>query len=267
MARKRPTKWLKVAREAGASFDPAEKPQWISRILTRAGALAPGEVDAALRNGRVTLSGKTVRGAMTLVRAADDVRLDGKPVSQLAPTLVLMFHKPKGVVTAPTDPELQGTVFERLDQVLTEPLKRYGWHAVGRLDRNTTGLLLFTNDERFVSHATLPGTHLAKTYVAKIQGTATDEKLEPLRKGLSLHDGETRPASAKLRSADTVELTITEGRNHQVKHMLGAVGLPVIELHRERIGEIVIDVEEGQFRELTLEEIKVGLGFSAARAP
>ena len=195
------------------------------------------------------------------MRPGDEVRLDGRQVDLRARTRVLAFHKPAGVVTSTVDREGIGTVFERLAAVLPPALRGYGWHAVGRLDRNTTGLLLFTNDERFVAHATLPATHLPKRYVARVQGRADDEKLEPLRRGILLDDGPARPAAVKRRGPDEVELTITEGRYHQVKRMLAAVGLPVRALHREAVGGLVLDVPEGAVRELDPEEIRTHLGW------
>jgi 23S rRNA pseudouridine2605 synthase/16S rRNA pseudouridine516 synthase len=263
VTRHRTPKWLQAARASDAGFRSGEKPDWIARALARAGLLPPDQAQQAVRDGRVEINGRVVREPLTVLRSGDDVRVDRRPVDLQARTRVLLFHKPSGVVTGASDPEGQGTVFERLHAVLPQALRGYGWHAVGRLDRNTTGLLLFTNDERFVAHATRPETHLPKRYVAKVLGRADDAKLEPLRRGIELDDGPTRPAQAIVRAPDTVELTISEGRNHQVKRMLGAVGLPVRALHREAVGTLVLDVPEGAVRELSAEEIRDQLGWSA----
>ena len=214
-----------------------------------------------MRAGRVEVAGRVVREPLAILRRGDEVRLDGRRIDLAARTRVLVFHKPAGVVTSGVDPEGIGTVFDRLAAALPQGLRGYGWHAVGRLDRNTTGLLLFTNDERFVAHATLPATHLPKRYVARVQGRADDEKLEPLRRGILLDDGPARPAIARVRGPDEVELTITEGRNHQVKRMLAAVGLPVRALHREAVGGLALDLPEGAVRELEAEEIRAHLGW------
>ncbi len=263
MTRHRTPKWLQAARASDAGFRSGEKPDWIARALARAGVLPPEHAQQAVRDGRVQVGGRVVREPLTVLRAGDEVRLDGRRVDLQARTRVLLFHKPAGVVTSASDPEGQGTVFERLHAVLPAELRAFGWHAVGRLDRNTTGLLLFTNDERFVAHATRPETHLPKRYVAQVLGRADDAKLEPLRRGIELDDGPARPAQAVVRAPDTVELTITEGRNHQVKRMLGAVGLPVRALHREAAGSLVLDVPEGAYRELSADEIRDQLGWSA----
>jgi 23S rRNA pseudouridine2605 synthase/16S rRNA pseudouridine516 synthase len=262
MARKRTPKWLQAAKQPG--FTAGAKPDWVSRVLSRAGALPPAQVEAALAAGRVTVAGRAALKGMVLVRPGDEVRLDGRLVSLEAPTRVLMLHKPAGLVTSIRDEEGQGTVFEHLLARLPTELGRYGWHAVGRLDRNTTGLLLFTNDERFVTFATAPATHLPKRYLATVSGKLDDEKLEPLRRGLVLDDGPARPAAARVRAPNQVELTLTEGRNHQVKRMLGAVGLPVLALHREAVGQLELDLPEGKWRELTAEELRLRLGFNAA---
>jgi len=261
VTRRRTPKWLQAARASDAGFRAGEKADWIARALARAGLLPPDAAQAAVRAGRVTINGREAREPLTVLRPGDEVRLDGRPVELQARTRVLLFHKPAGVVTSTVDPEGQGTVFERLAAVLPPQLRGYGWHAVGRLDRNTTGLLLFTNDERFVAHATRPETHLPKRYVATVQGRADDAKLEPLRRGITLDDGPARPALATLRGPDVVELTLTEGRNHQVKRMLAAVGLPVRALHREAAGELVLDVPEGAVRELSAGEIRELLGW------
>lgn len=264
MTRRRTPKWLQAARASDAGFRTGEKVDWIARALARAGVLPPDPAQAAVRAGRVSINDRVVREPLTVLRAGDEVRLDGRRVDLQARTRVLVFHKPSGVVTSTVDSEGHGTVFERLDAALPPALRGYGWHAVGRLDRNTTGLLLFTNDERFVAHATRPESHVPKRYVATVQGRADDAKLEPLRRGVVLDDGPARPAIAALRAPDVVELTITEGRNHQVKRMLAAVGLPVRALHREAVGDLVLDVAEGAVRELSTAEIRDCLGWPPA---
>ncbi len=259
--RKRIPKWLEAARTSGWQRAPGERPDWIVRALARAGVLPLAQAQAAVRAGRVSIEGRSIREPLSLLRPGDEVRLDGKPVDLTARTLVLAYHKPKGAVVARVDPEGRLTVFDLLMPLLPAELASYGWHAVGRLDRDTTGLLFFTNDERFVAFATQPKTHLPKRYYAQVQGTPTDAQLEPLRRGVELHDGPSRPAQARVRDEGMVELVITEGRNHQVKRMLGAVGLPVRALHREAIGELELDVAEGQWRMLSEAEVRVRLGY------
>lgn len=202
-----------------------------------------------------------VREPLAAVTSTAKVLLDGAAVSLVAPTRALMLHKPEGLVTAGFDPEGRGTVFEHLYQQLPDQLQRYEWVAIGRLDRDTTGLLLFTNDERLVAHVAHPRTHLEKRYVARVRGEPTPHALETLRGGVLLDDRPTRPAGAALRDRCTVELTITEGRKHQVKRMLEAVGFPVEALHREAVGGVALDVALGHWREVSPAEIATGLRF------
>lgn len=207
------------------------------------------------------VGGRVEREPFAPVHPGAEVRVDGEVRGLEAPVHVLMFHKPVGVVVAGTDPEGVGTVFERLRAVLPEELQGFEWYAVGRLDRDTTGLLLFTNEERVVRHGTAPETHLRKRYVAEVAGRPSGEALARLRKGLELEDGPTRPAEARLLAPAQVELVLTEGRHHQVKRMLAAVGHPVRALHREAVGTVVLDVPVGAWRRLSHEEVAEGLGF------
>lgn len=260
MARPRkPPKWLEAARHR-ASEDSGD---WLARALSRAGVSPFGEAERLVQAGRVTVEGKVVRQPLAPLQLQARVEVDGQPVDVRPTTRVLMFHKPAGLVTAASDAEGEGTVFEALRRALPPSLQGYGWHAVGRLDRDTTGLLLFTNDERFVAHATQPQTHLPKRYVARVGAAVTEEKLAKLKRGVEVEPGVTsRPAEARARGKDVVELTLTEGRYHQVKRMLNAVGLPTLALHREAVGGLLLDVSEGEFRELTEDEVRGALGYS-----
>jgi pseudouridine synthase len=241
------------------------KPDWLSRALARAGVLPLPEAEEAIRAGRVTINGRVAREPLAPVPEGAVLKVDGAEIRREVETRVLAFHKPTDLLTSTVSQHRTGTVYEVLLPQLPDELARYTWHAIGRLDRGTTGLLLFTNDEKLVAHATSPETHLPKRYVATVQGTADEEKVEPLRQGLVLEDGPTRPAKVKLRDAHTVEISITEGRHHQVKRMLGAVGLPARALHREAVGGVQLDVPEGTFRELTPEEISEGLRYTRTR--
>jgi len=153
---------------------------------------------------------------------------------------VIAMNKPAGVISSAAGQHGAGTVFDWLLPQLTAAERARRWHCVGRLDKQTTGLLLFTDEPAFVAHATLPATHLAKTYVADVGAEVTEAKLAPLRAGIVLHDGACRPAVVERLGPRRVRLTISEGRNHQIKHMLAAVKLPVLTLHREAIGALVL---------------------------
>ena len=254
-------RWLEAARRRQAPVPEGGRAEWLARALGRAGVLPRVEAEQAIREGRVELEGRVERDPFAPVGTERQVRVDGHPRALETRTRVLLFHKPAGLVVHGSDPEGLGTVFERLRAVLPPALLGYEWLAVGRLDRDTTGLLLFSNDERLVAHATAPRTHVPKRYVAGVAGAPPEAALQRLREGLVLEDGPTRPAGARLLSPDRVELVLTEGRHHQVKRMLAAVGHPVLTLHREAVGGVVLDVPEGAWRELTETEVSQGLGF------
>jgi len=214
-----------------------------------------------VRDGRVMLGKKIVRQPMTQLRPKDLVKLDGQPVSLRAKTLVVMFHKPAGCLTSNTAQRGMPTVFDLLLPALPAKLRGYGWHAVGRLDVDTTGILLFTNDEHFVQHGTSPDAKLPKRYVAKVFGKFREDALVKLERGIRIEGVLTRPASARFRPPDHVELTLTEGRFHQVKRMLGAVNLPVGGLHREAIGTVELDIPAGEARLLSDDEVHKGFDY------
>lgn len=241
---------------------PRQKQDWLSRALARAGVMPLDEAEAAIGAGRVSVNGRKVLQPLTTLKPGDKVKLDGHPVSLTTPLHVAMFHKPVGVLSDPAPHHGVPSVFPIFTNAIGTELARFGWHLAGRLDVNTTGLLLFTNDERVAAHITSPESRLHKRYLAEVSGDLTDARLEPLRRGVELPDGKARPAKVKVTGPRQVHLWLTEGKFHQAKRMLGAVGLPVTRLHREAIGGIELDVAEGGFRLLSAEEIARGLAYS-----
>ncbi|OJT18509.1 pseudouridine synthase [Archangium sp. Cb G35] len=268
MARKPKTpRWLEAARRRQEPVPEGSRADWLARALGRAGVMPRAEAEQAIREGRVEVDGRVEREPFSPVHAGSAVRVDGTLRPLEARTLALMFHKPAGVVVHGSDPEGIGTVFERLRPVLPPELRGHEWYAVGRLDRDTTGLLLFTNEERLVAHATSPETHVPKRYVADVEGRPSEAALQRLREGVMLDDGPARPAGARLLAPGRVELVLTEGRHHQVKRMLAAVGHPVRTLHREAVGTLLLDIPEGTCRLLTEAEVQQGLGFRDLPSP
>ncbi len=263
MARQQKTpRWLSAARVAGVrSTEVKEKPDFISRALARAGIMTLKDAEEAIRTGRVRVGKSFVSEPYAPLPPGARVQVDGKDVDITPRTLVMALHKPAGLVVHAEDQHGQGTVFEALLLVLPVELRPYGWHAVGRLDRDTTGVLLFTNDERFVAHATSPESHLAKRYVVKVGGQVTPEKLKKLRTGVMVDGKPTRPAQCELREPQVLVLTLTEGRYHQVKLMTGAVGLPALSLHREAVGQYELDVGVGELRRFTDDEVTRFFGY------
>jgi 23S rRNA pseudouridine2605 synthase/16S rRNA pseudouridine516 synthase len=234
---------------------------WLARALVRAGVLTTVEAERAIRDGRVRVDGRVIRQPLALLPQGALVALDGSPVSLDARALALMLHKPPDAVTSRSEPSGARTVFDVLLPQLPADLRRYEWHACGRLDRDTTGLLVFTNDGRLVEHLTAPDRHLPKRYRATVQGTATEEQLRQLREGVALNDGPARAEEALALAPGHVELVVTEGRNRMVRRMLAAVGLPVTRLHRVAVAGLRLDIREGEWRRLGEGELKEALGF------
>jgi pseudouridine synthase len=188
----------------------------------------------------------------------DRITLDGKALRSAAKTYILLY-KPKGYLTTRRDPEGRPTVYDLTGDagVWLSP--------VGRLDLDTSGLLLMTNDTDFAERITNPEHKAPKTYLLKAATLLSEEQIERLRRGIELSDGPTRPAQVKrLRDSGKhtfLEMTITEGRNRQVRRMIDAVGSKVLKLVRTAIGPIRIgDLEIGKWRPLTGEEVRALMG-------
>jgi len=185
--------------------------------------------------------------------ARDRVTLDGKPIAAKSRIYILLY-KPKGYLTTYRDPEHRPTVYDLVEDV-------GAWLApVGRLDLDTSGLLLMTNDTAFADHVTSPAHLVSKTYQVKTATLLGDDQLERLRRGIQLTDGPTRPAEVRrLRDGPKhsfVEIVLTEGRNRQVRRMIEAAGSRVSKLVRTAIGPIrIADLAIGKWRRLTNEEI------------
>jgi len=226
----------------------------LERVISKAGLGSRAEARRWIGAGRVSVNGKTIQTPDYWVDfARDNVTLDGKPV-RAGRKIYLLLYKPKGYLTTHKDPEGRPTVYDLIPDV-------GAWLVpVGRLDLDTSGLLILTNDTQFAERLTNPEHKVPKTYQLKASTVLLEEQINQLRKGVTLADGPTRPAIVK-RLRDTakytfLEITITEGRNRQVRRMLEAVGSKVLKLVRTaigsvRIGELVI----GKHRPLTEEEL------------
>jgi pseudouridine synthase len=233
----------------------ADRLHALERILSKAGLCSRRQARELVAQGRVSLNGAVVRDPETWCDPErDDVRVDGVRVRRSAPVYVVL-HKPRAYLTTRTDPEGRRTVYELLTGL-------DAWVVpVGRLDGDTSGLLLFTNDTRFADLVTDPASHVPKTYVVTARPRLEAAQLEMLARGLELEDGPTRPASVvKLgdRGRSTrFAITITEGRNRQVRRMVRAVGSRVARLHRSRVGPLELgDLPLGAWRVLTPAEVR-----------
>ena len=220
----------------------------LNAFLARAGVASRRRADELIKAGRVTVNGATGQ-LNTVVGARDRVAVDGRDVERQRLRYVLL-HKPAGVVTTAHDPHGRPTVVEL---VPGEPRVV----PVGRLDADTTGVLLLTNDGQLAHRLAHPRYGVEKTYVAEIEGDAGEEALRRLREGIELEDGVTAPARACRLDRGRVELVLHEGRKHQVKRMLGAVGHPVVQLHRSAYAGLTLEgLEPGACRELETSEVQ-----------
>jgi 23S rRNA pseudouridine2605 synthase len=227
----------------------------LERILSKAGLCSRNVARTWIGAGRVRVNGVVIVDPDAWFDPVrDDVRLDGRRVN-LARKLYYALHKPRGYLTTHTDPEGRKTVYELLQSA-------EGWVVpVGRLDLDTSGLLLFTNDTAFADLVTAPASHVDKRYKVEARPRLSEEALERLRRGVVLHDGPTRPARVEghvPRGPNSVfEITISEGRNRQVRRMVKEVGARVEKLQRVAIGPLELgSLASGALRALTAAEVR-----------
>jgi pseudouridine synthase len=200
-----------------------------------------------IKTGRVRVNGEPGR-LNTFVRTGDTVELDGEPVTAQRLAYVLLY-KPAGVVTTVRDPQRRPTVVELVD--LPERVV-----PVGRLDADTTGALLLTNDGPLAHRLAHPRYGVEKTYDVEVEGEPGDAALHRLANGVELEDGRTAPARVRWLAPSTIELRIHEGRNRQVKRMFEAIGHPVRRLHRTAYAGLTLEgLEPGRWRELEPSEV------------
>jgi 23S rRNA pseudouridine2605 synthase len=227
----------------------------LERVLSKAGLGSRTEARSWIGAGRVRVNGKLIQTPDHWVDLKRDrVTLDGKPV-RAGRKVYLLLYKPKGYLTTYKDPEGRPTVYD-----LVRDLDQWVF-PVGRLDLDTSGLLLLTNDTQFAERITNPSYKASKTYLVKTASKLGDGEIEQLRRGVMLSDGATQQAVVeRLRDSGNhtfLELTITEGRNRQVRRMIEAVGSAVLKLVRTAIGPIRIgELGIGKYRKLVPEEVK-----------
>ena len=216
--------------------------------LARAGVASRRKADELIKAGRVTVNGEPGQ-LNTFVRPRDDVRLDGEPLAKQRLAYVLL-NKPAGVVTTARDPQRRTTVVD----LVGHPARVV---PVGRLDADTTGALLLTNDGELAHRLAHPRYEVDKVYEVETWTQPTDADLQRLREGVELDDGRTRPARVRRLDGARIELTIHEGRNRQVKRMFEAVGYRVKALHRSSYANLTLKgLEPGQWRELEPSEVE-----------
>ncbi len=228
----------------------------IQKIISAAGVTSRRAAEQLITEGRVRVNGQVVTELGTKADAnKDHIKVDGKLINPKQPLVYIMLNKPAGFVTTMADPEGRPTVLNLLKGLKTRV------YPVGRLDYNTEGLLLLTNDGDFAHLITHPKHEFPKTYRAKVKGVLEDHQIELLEQGIYLDDGKTAPAKLKKVSKEEanswLEITIHEGRKRQVRRMFDRVGHSVIKLKRTKTGNLILgDLPEGAFRYLTPAEVE-----------
>ena len=227
----------------------------LQKVIAHAGITSRRKAEKLIVAGRVSVNGQIVKELGVQVSAKDRVEVDGVPIEQESP-VYYMLYKPRGVISAVTDDKKRKVVLDFFTEV---PERLY---PIGRLDYDTSGLLLLTNDGDLSQKLMHPKHEVDKVYVAKVKGIADKKQLLPLSRGIRIEGKKTAPARFEILSTDAatqtsiVQLTIHEGRNHQVKNMLKAVGLPVQKLKREMYGSLTLaGLRPGEYRELTKKEV------------
>lgn len=230
----------------------------LQKVMARAGVASRRESERMIKAGRVQVNGQVVKELGTKVTGADVVLVDGQLIEREQKVYIL-FYKPRGVISAAKDDKGRKVVTDFFKDIYQQRL-----YPVGRLDYDTSGLLLMTNDGDLANKLMHPRYKVNKTYVAKVAGIPTNDELEKLRHGIIIDRRKTAPAKSKVLSTDMkkqtaiVSLTIHEGRNHQVKKMLQAIGHPVKKLKRETYGFLTLKgLTSGEYRELKHDEIEL----------
>lgn len=249
---------------------PEQQGERLQKVLADAGLGSRREIEQWIRDGRVRLNGRTARLGQ---RATPDdlIDIDGRPVGQKRlrgrERLVILYNKPEGEVVTRDDPEGRRTVFERLPR-----LPQGRWITVGRLDVNTAGLLLFTNDGELANRLMHPKYRIDREYAVRVHGEVSDEMVRELVSGVQLEDGPARFEDVVDSGGEGqnhwFHVVIMEGRKREVRRLWDAVGVLVSRLKRVRYGPIILDsaVKAGQWRELSRDERKALLAAVGMKA-
>lgn len=222
----------------------------LQKVLARTGVGSRRVCEELIAGGRVTVNGEVAVLGRRVHPDSDHIEIDGVAISVKPGLVYYLLNKPRGVVTTAADPQGRRTV---VDLVPGEPRV----FPVGRLDADTEGLLLITNDGELAHRLTHPSFGVEKEYLAEVQGTPSAGDLRRLREGVHLADGQTAPARVSTLGPNLLRITIHEGRNRQVRRMCETVGHPVVRLVRTRIGPLAErSLKPGEWRELTPKEVR-----------
>ena len=223
----------------------------IQKVIAASGIASRRKAEELIQQGKVTLNGKVVwEMGVCVDPLKDHIKVNGEHIKPAEPEVFVILHKPAGVVTSTTDPLSRPTIMNLIEQISVRVF------PVGRLDFDSEGLLLLTNNGEIAQACLHPKFHVPKTYLVKVSGVLNPEEIQQLEEGIRLDDGITQPAfvkkSGKARVNSWIELTIHEGRTHQVKRMLEAIGHRVLRLRRIRFGPLQLgDLGVGMYRYLT----------------
>ena len=236
----------------------------IAKILSRAGIASRRDAEKIIAAGRVTVNGKRITSPALNVLPGDRITVDGKALDEAEPTRLWLYHKPVGLVTTARDEKGRPTVFEALPDGMPRVM------SIGRLDLNSEGLLLLTNDGAIKRKLELPATGWVRKYRVRLKGAPTDDMLEPLRKGVTVDGERFQPMSVTLdrQQGDNAWLTIglREGRNREIRRALAQIGLEVNRLIRISYGPFQLgDLKPGAVEELKARVIRDQLGLAPDR--
>lgn len=227
----------------------------LQKVIANSGLCSRRKAEELIKTGHVTVNGQIIREMGIQVSGNDSIFVDGKKI-KYADKEYILLNKPRSVITSTKDPEGRKTVLDFIDTN-----KRL--YPVGRLDYDTTGLVLLTNDGELMNYLTHPKNEVEKTYIAKIEGVLTKEEARTLERGVIVDGKKTARSKVVLKKINKskntclVEITLHEGRNHEVKNMFSAVGHQVIRLHREKMAFLTCDgLKSGEYRYLSIHEVK-----------
>jgi len=240
----------------------------LQKIMAQAGVASRRKCEELILEGKVQVNGETVTELGTKADPAQDViTVSGKPIKN-EKKVYIMLNKPKGVITSASDPEGRKIVSDYLKGIKERV------YPIGRLDYDTEGLLLLTNDGEFANLLSHPKYHVPKTYLATVKGVPHGTELDKLRQGVMLEDGMTSPAEVEYKDVDpddkqsVISITIHEGRNRQVRRMFEAINHPVVRLKRISYGDLLLqNLKRGLYRHLTPNEINQLLQMAKSAKP
>lgn len=228
----------------------------LQKVIAQSGYCSRRKAEELISTGHVQVNGETITEMGVKVSYEDDITIDGNGLSLKEDKVYYLLNKPRGIITSTSDDKKRKTVVD----LISDDKRIY---PVGRLDYDTTGVLLLTNDGELTNMLIHPRNNIEKLYIAKLKGIPTREELSKLASGVIIDGHKTSKAKVKLRKMDkknntsVIDLIIHEGKNHQVKKMFEAIGYEVIKLRRERFAFLdVKDLKSGEYRELSIKEVK-----------